>query len=840
MDSQNKYDELLKNEEELFRRFLENGSAYGDRQRDGDSNAVCVKEITHEETYTRTYDEFYDDTDEYTDTQKINDTDIIRSVKDFLPDMSPLFGQNGKNLSLQKKVFLFFSLLAKKENAKRMSCILIPAFLVLFLIFNILTPSKAMSEKENRTLASVPELSKDKILDGSFMKEFETYISDQFVMRNGFVSLKRECELLSGKEENHGILICDDGYLIENSQNYTYENVMTNIGGINSLSAVSRYNVKVAVVPTAYEIMKDKLPGYSYTDTYSKLQGTLKANIKNASVTDTAKGLDAHKDEYIYYRTDHHQTALGSYYLYSELSESLGYMPYALEDFAVEIVNEEFLGTTWSNSGFADTKKDIIYKYTLNKPYKFSVSFPEEGKSIDSLYSEKMLDTKDKYSYYLDGNHGLCVVSSSVDSGKKLAIIKDSYAHSLIPFLANHYSQIHLIDLRYYKGDIFEYLYTNNIKDCLFLYNQNTFMTDSNLSKISEYAKTSPYTSVPDINYGVVPKTERADVSYFDDAVFVGDSLTIGIQNFSLFNSTFLCMGGLNTKNLETDSLPNGKTTVQSIKDMSRIGKLYIMLGTNEVAFDEMEEYLERYSLFIDTVRKRFPDVIVYIQSIMPVTKHTSETTGIKNDKIVLYNKELLKMATEKQCYYIDLHSYFSGEDGALPDNIGSDGIHLGPEKYKELSVYLQDHAVPSEGVNKISDSLNTGFAKGGKGNADAIAKSTLSTVNFEDELTKVSDTLLISNYKVDMSKLYSASMYLGGGVTAEEVAVFEAISEAEAKNIEKLAEERIERKKLDYEDYIPAEMTKLNAPYIVRKGNTVIVCIANSADSDELKNLIK
>ena len=828
MKNQNKYDDLLQNEEELFRRFMEKGTSRAEEERG----------LTHKDEYT--YDS-YNEEDVSNICEELADcSDVISSAKDIVPDMSEFFSDDNKNLGFFKKTKLFFSVITKKENVKKLTCLIIPGFLILFLIINIIVPSDKMSETENRSLAQFPKVSTERIFNGNFMNDFESYISDQFVLRDSFVSAKRCYELTMGKEENHGILVCDDGYLIESGANLKNDNLKSNIDGINALTGVDRYNVRVAVVPTAYEVLKDKLPDYAYVNSYGKLQKELKKEVKNATVTDTLPVFEANKNKYIYYRTDHHQTALGSYYLYSALGETLGYEPYGLNDFAIEKVSDTFLGTTWSNSGFADTKNDAVYKYTLTKEFKYSVEFPDENKKMDSLYNSKMLKKKDKYSFYLDGNHGLTVISSDCNTGKKLAIIKDSYAHSLAPFLANHYNSIHMIDLRYFSGDIFEYLYANNLKDCLVLYNHNTFMTDNNLSKISDFAKISPYTSVPDINYGVVPETQEADVSYFDDAVFVGDSLTIGIQNFSGFNSTFLCMGGLNTKNLETGALPNGKTTMQAIKDKSQLGKLYIMLGTNEIAFNEPEDFFERYSVFIDNVRKKFPDVIVYIQSIMPVTKETSETTGIKNDEIVSYNERLLEMAIEKQCYYIDLHSYFKGEDGALPDNIGSDGIHLGPEKYRELASYLKSHAVPAAGVVKIDSSSKTGFAKGGSEDTQAIAEKILKSVKFKDELFKVSDTLIVSNYKADTKKLHSASLYLGGGVTAEEVAVFEAVSEKEAKNIEALAKERIERKKKDYENYIPEEMPKLNAPYIVRKGKVVIVCIADSANKKELEKLIK
>ena len=804
-------------EEELFQKFLEKKYRVS-------SNIATEEKVQNEQV-----------NDKKDSEESVWDSDgEITTIKMLIPDFN---GQYGK-----ATVKGIFSYIFSKVNAPKIISLCFIFFLMIFLVLNILTPSEKISEKENRTLTLFPKISFSSLTSGMFMTEFEDYISDQFVFRNHFVSSKRRYEKFSGKKENHGIMVCDDGYLIENSSSLTKENIPSNIDAINALASVKRYNVRVAIVPTAYEILKNKLPKFAYTDSYDELQKQLKKELKNLKVTDAKLILSQNANKYLYYRTDHHQTAMGSYYTYSALSENLGFEAYPIEDFSVEKMSEDFFGTAWSNSGFAKSEKDTIYKYNPKKELKATVSFPLENKNMKSLYNHDMLSGKDKYAFYLDGNHGLTEIKTSTETGKKLAIIKDSYAHSIVPFLANHYNEIYMVDLRYYNGDIFEYLYSHNIKDVLVLYNQNTFMTDNNLSKITEFSKTSAYTKVPDVSYGIVPEQKEVDDSYFDDAVFVGDSLTIGIANFSGFNSQFLCMGGLNTKNLETAPLPIGKSALQAIKDRESLGKLYIMLGTNEVIYNEKDEFAKRYGNFIDKVREKFPDVIVYIQSILPITKEKEATVEIKNASIVIHNERLLDLAKEKQCYYIDLHSYFKDESGALPYSIGgSDGIHLGPVHYRELASYLKKHAVAQTGVVKINKNNSKTFAGKGKYDTEKIGNRILKKIKFKDTLLKVADSMVISAYKIDPAKISSAALYLGGGATAEEIAVFEAKDEKSAKELENiLAKERIERKKLDFKNYIPAEMTKLNSPVIVRKGKVVVICIADKADAKEIEKMIK
>lgn len=810
-------------EEELFRRFLEK-----------EKNNADISIFDEDFKENNSAEELYIPRQE-------NDFENDKSLKNFtdLIPRAPGEKRNPKGFFGTIKYALEF--VTDRDNIRRVSVIFIAGFLIVSFILNILTPSKDISEMENRALSQFPNFSFSALADGSFGKGFEDYIADQFAGRNFLVGAKLKSETLIGKKENHGILIGKDGYLIENSADLTRKNIKSNIKAIEDLASVGRYNVTLAIVPTAYEVMKNKLPSNSYTNVYGEIYSKIKKHVKskNVKIADTAKLLKKHSDKELYYRTDHHQTALGSYWLYSGLSSALGYEPFAPERFNLEKVSNDFWGTTWSNSGFAKTKSDSVYKYTADTNYACTVSFPMENKSMDSLYSEEMLKTKDKYSYYLDGNHGITEIKSTCPSGRRIAIIKDSYAHSLVPFLINHFSRIYMIDLRYYSGDIFEYLYNSNVKDVLVLYNQNTFMTDNNLTKISTFAKSSAYNSVPDINYGVVPELAKVDDSYFDDAVFVGDSLTMGISYFAGFNSEFLSIAGLSTKSLASEPLANGKTVYQTIAEMERLNKLYIMLGTNEMAYEKPWEFVDRYGKFIDYVRHYFPNVLIYIQSIMPVSQKRSENSGIKNYMVIDHNKYLVNLAVEKQCYYVDVNSHFAGEDGFLPEEAGGDGIHLSPANYRKMADYLKTHAVDILGVKKIGAAKESPF-KGGKYNAGIIGGEILSKPFFKDNLSRVSDALIVSSYNIKGDYIRSAALFMSGGSTAEEVAVFETDTLKNADKLKKLIRQRVENKKKDFENYLPAEMPKLNNPLIVQKGKVVVLVISDKADKETILKCIK
>ena len=128
----------------------------------------------------------------------------------------------------------------------------------------------------------------------------------------------------------------------------------------------------------------------------------------------------------------------------------------------------------------------------------------------------------------------------------------------------------------------------------------------------------------------------------------------------------------------------------------------------------------------------------------------------------------------------------------------------------------------------------------GGTIDTAKIGEAIVNTISFKDELIKVSDSLVISAYMPNPENVYSASLFLGGGATAEEVAVFELKSGKYAKELEALAKKRIERKKKDFENYIPAEVAKLESPVIVRKSNLVAVCVADDVTEDDILKLLK
>ncbi len=196
-----------------------------------------------------------------------------------------------------------------------------------------------------------------------------------------------------------------------------------------------------------------------------------------------------------------------------------------------------------------------------------------------------------------------------------------------------------------------------------------------------------------------VPSSNLVDLTYFDDAVFIGDSRTEGLfLNTSLSNATSFAHMGLMVDTVFTRPLFNvngEKVPVIDAMKKAEFAKVYIMLGINETGWAYSSIFIQKYGAIIDAIREINPDALIYVQSIMPVSQKVSSTHSyVKNPKITEYNQLLLQLAEEKQVYYIDTASAVAGEDGSLPDDAAPDGIHLVRSYCQRWLDYLMAHTV--------------------------------------------------------------------------------------------------------------------------------------------------
>ncbi len=722
-----------------------------------------------------------------------------------------------------------------KNNFKRFNFIIIGLF-GLLVILNLFHPKGEYSSLENRYLQKFPAFSLKTISDGTFMKQFESFSNDQLIGRDFLVKKRAQTEILLGKQENNGVYFAEDGYLIEQPPVLEQEIVMQNINAVKMLHSLGRFKVTLCVVPPAFEILSEKLPDHVYKPVILNLNHAIQKELKDTGVqnADPSGILWNHRNEYIYYKTDHHQTSQGSRLSYEALANFLGYEPLGDEAFHPVDVSHDFLGTTYSK-GLISVKPDTITAYEAQASA--TVSFPEEETESASVYFNNHLEEKDQYAFFLDGNHGLTVVHGPDKNGRHLAIFKDSYAHSLAPFLANHFETIHLIDLRYFQGDVLEYLHNNQLQDVLFYYSAPTFMTKGTLEKVTASVETSPYAHFQP--YGRVEENESVDTGYFNDAVFVGDSLTVGFQMYSnLVEADFLSSTALSITGLGSVDAPGGGGSILDRIQNDTYKKIYIMLGINElIEPSNKDAFMGKYGSLIDTVKQTHPDAYIYVQSILPVSQTEDAKGRLRNEYIYDFNAALEQLTADKGAYYLDIASALADENGFLPEQSTVDGIHLNQEYYLKWLDYLKTHTVYDPLAAKAAAAVNPSEPIVSDYNVTGIASSLKDTLVFTDEMGQISHAMLYKTHGIDPEIMANAAGFIGGGATAEEIAVFEVKKKKNADTVKQLLEEYVQTRKASFETYLPAEVPKLEHPFLFSKGKLIVLVIAD--DYNQAKEIV-
>lgn len=292
-----------------------------------------------------------------------------------------------------------------------------------------------------------------------------------------------------------------EGYYDENSSLYFWDNKAFELfyAGNDSAKqyadAINGYKQKLGsdikvydmVVPSHSEFglcereakkISSELGVTSQRNNTTVLYKNLSKDIKSVDIYDA---LNSHKTEYIYFNTDHHWTALGSYYAYTVFAKSAGITPVQLSAMQKNTING-FLGSLYTNSQ-ADILKnnpDYIDYYTLPGSYTCKLFIRGSSEAVDvSIYNEDAKAGSDTYEVFLRGDNPLTVIDNTDnDTGDKIALVKDSYGNAFAPYLAYNYDEVHVIDYLYFDGNLSDYCKANGIKTVLFL-NSITYANSS-------------------------------------------------------------------------------------------------------------------------------------------------------------------------------------------------------------------------------------------------------------------------------------------------------------------------------------------------------------------------
>ena len=369
----------------------------------------------------------------------------------------------------------------------------------LILIFGLTVASLVkkpivFSENENRYLAQMPKFTLEGLFDGEFTQDYETFITDQFVWRDKWITAKTAVERLMLRKDINGVYFGKDDYLMEKHDNKTFGTEQAQKNANNLVAFLEKYSeqftpeqLQVVLIPTASQVLSEKLPLFAAPYNQSEYVADILEKVQDEYVLDAEGLLSEHKAEYIYYRTDHHWTSLGAFYTYQAWCERMGLDAYEMDDFEIEEATTEFLGTLDSKVNMT-LKPDSMYLYHLKDSVakiEYSLMYDRNPKDIrDTLYHYAGLEGKDKYTVYMGGNYGEVDIQTNVKNGKTLLVVKDSFAHTFVPLVANHYERILMVDLRYFNLPLSAYIDQNEVTDVLVLYNLANLATDQNFGKI--------------------------------------------------------------------------------------------------------------------------------------------------------------------------------------------------------------------------------------------------------------------------------------------------------------------------------------------------------------------
>lgn len=194
------------------------------------------------------------------------------------------------------------------------------------------------------------------------------------------------------------------------------------------------------------------------------------------------------------------------------------------------------------------------------------------------------------------------------------------------------------------------------------------------------------------------PVMYKADASYFDDALFIGDSRTVGLHEYGdLGNAEVIADSGMSVYKIfkAQAELPTGeKGTLEELLSGQQFGKIYVMLGINELGYD-FDATVSRYEDMINRIQELQPDAILFLEANLHITKRKSETSPIyNNENINRFNEAVAGISDDTTRFYLDVNELFDDEEGSLDENYTVDDAHVLGKYYSDWVDWILGHAV--------------------------------------------------------------------------------------------------------------------------------------------------
>jgi hypothetical protein len=376
--------------------------------------------------------------------------------------------------------------------------------------------SATVSTLEQRQIQARPVFTADHFFEGQYTRDFDNYFSDNFAFRTSLVQAGSQLKGLKGIEGDDGASIFVQGgdNMAVDLNHKDGESSTSNSGSIKYLilkdraltlfvysaaaadqyaDALNRFKASVGPDVRVLSLLAPTSSEFVDNEKYKEMSSSQKLAFEHIDEkldpsivkVDAYGALESHSEEYVFFRTDHHWTALGAYYAYTSFMNAIGEKPVPLNKYKSEDI-PNFLGTAYKGT-LSDKLKEhpdtityyppfVTYKYamhtTTNKKMERKVVDPAFAKSSSTFYA-----------VFLGGDYPWGEISTANKNGKRIAVVKDSYANAFIPFLLPHYEKIYYIDPRYFQENMTGFVKKNGISDVLFL-NNSTVARNDGIAKL--------------------------------------------------------------------------------------------------------------------------------------------------------------------------------------------------------------------------------------------------------------------------------------------------------------------------------------------------------------------
>lgn len=380
-----------------------------------------------------------------------------------------------------------------RKSGRRAGVPLLAASALLLLglaIANLVWPKRDMIELENRKAAQFPAFSVEALLDGRWQSGFARWMQDQFLLRDAWINTQRAAdEIVFQKAEEGGILLGKDQWMFTKLftiDDATRQQTAKNVQAVAEFAARYPGKVTFLLAPSASVIYPEALPaGAPMADENALLDDIFAQVGESAAVIDLREPFTARRDEYLYFKTDHHWTTNGAYRAYEQFCALKGLTPFD-RDAHEAVTVADFQGTHYAATRLWDVENDTITYYPLPNQmtiYNITGEAQYEPMTTENLINTDKFATRDKYAAFLDGNNGYSVIEG--DGEGSILVVKDSYANSFIPYLTANYEKIGVVDFRNFKYGLDSTIEREGYDEVLILYNFQTFIADTDLIYIS-------------------------------------------------------------------------------------------------------------------------------------------------------------------------------------------------------------------------------------------------------------------------------------------------------------------------------------------------------------------